>query len=333
MSIGLNLGLTLGGRRRGAASPAAPGEPTNGSEPHRYWRIFVETNNGHENAVAILELELRETEFGPNLAAGGAASASSSVTGAAASQAFSGNLDDRDGNYAGWAGSSEDNEYLAYDFGAGNAKAVNAIGIRGRRAAFVNQMPKDFQIEWSDNGTDWTLAWRPPAQTDWTNFDHRTFVNPGYSEPSYTGSPRGDFDRFRLYTFAINGSTVVAVSNVEVRATPGGADQTSGGTASAQSTFSGTSAANAFNGNTGNFWASNADVPQWLQYVFSGAVEISEVAVTSRADGFASQAPNHFAVMLGDGTVWTHGWDVTEQSGWGTPETRVFTDPAWVDPS
>lgn len=93
------------------------------------------------------------------------------------------------------------------------------------------------------------------------------------------GGGGGAFDRWRLRSrLLLAGFTVF--HEVEMRATPGGADQCTGGTASASSTNGGNVAANAFDNNSATAWSSaGATLPQWLEYQFPSAVDVEELAI------------------------------------------------------
>lgn len=123
---------------------AVSGPPPEG-DPHRYWRMFFPTAaNTGANAV-----EMRETIGGPNVAVGGTPSASSQYNSSfSAAAAFDGNASTF-WNNAGNAG----NNWLAYDFGAGNAKAISEIVYQYNDAGHA---PPAVQIQFSDDGATWT---------------------------------------------------------------------------------------------------------------------------------------------------------------------------------
>ena len=118
------------------------------------------------------------------------------------------------------------------------------------------------------------------------------------------------------------------IGEMEYRATLGGADQAAGGTATASSTYSSFPPANGFDDDTATSWACDIDValPQWLQYQFSSAVEVAQVAITSGiTEARADRAPNDFLIQYSDdGSNWTTALSVAGEPDWGVTETRLY---------
>lgn len=114
-------------------------------------------------------------------------------------------------------------------------------------------------------------------------------------------------------------SFVTSVAEMEMREAVGGADVTGSGTASADSTFAGFSAAGAFaNDGTTTEWASGAGVyPHWLAYDFGSgnAKAIIEINILGRS-GLQTQAPGEFKIQSSDdGTTWADEWWVVYPGG------------------
>jgi hypothetical protein len=133
---------------------------------------------------------------------------------------------------------------------------------------------------------------------------------------------------WRLNITAGNGSFVGA-REIEFRATAGGADLTSGGTAFATSNFDGTTvAANAFDNNTGTEWASDGSAfPQRIGYQFASPVDIKQVYYAPRTAGFSNQSPTAFNVQSSsDGVNYTTRWSVSGLS-WPDATPQIFTAP------
>src|SRR5215207_10553644 len=95
---------------------------------------------------------------------------------------------------------------------------------------------------------------------------------------------------WRLYIiqsgYGTSRGTAIGLSEVEFRATVGGADQAIGGTATANSEYSGTYAASkAFDDTIGTNWAtleSPAVIPGWLQYQFPAPVDVLQISLKAR---------------------------------------------------
>lgn len=114
---------------------------------YRYWRVNITASNSHPS---IAELEMAETAGGADLTTGGTPIASGSYTGSQhdAANAFNGVLDASDC----WAAASAPAGWLGYDFGV--PVKIGEVRICGRNS--YGQSPRDFTVEHSMNGTDWT---------------------------------------------------------------------------------------------------------------------------------------------------------------------------------
>ena len=112
---------------------------------HRYWRINVtETTSGADHLLSCYEFEMRATVGGTDQCTGGTASAS--VNSSTAYKLF----DNTTATYWVNGGPSVD-FWFQYDFGAGNEVTVLELQFMPR---YVGQSLKDFQLQYSDNGTD-----------------------------------------------------------------------------------------------------------------------------------------------------------------------------------
>ena len=111
---------------------------------------------------------------------------------------------------------------------------------------------------------------------------------------------------WRINIYGLTSGTVTSIAEVELRSSEGGADITGSGTASANNETWG-AASNAFDNDSGTFWAPN-DVSGWLSYDFGvgNAYDIIELAITARNDSFYGQTPRHFDLQYSDdNTNWT----------------------------
>lgn len=302
---------------------------------HRYWRIYIPPR-GVSGVQSILQLEMYESQFGPNVCTGGTPSASSTLSGTyPASDAFDGNLGDTGSStltslWVSQSGTTE--EWLAYDFGAGNDKEIVAIGMFGRIGSFIGQVPTGFSIEYSDDGSTWSEAWSESGLS-WSGFEFKRLVNPAYVEPGYSGSPHGAHPYWRFYSMAADNDDAVALAEFQFRATPGGVDQATGGTPSASSVWSGAlGVANAFDDDPGSLWsAANNSYAAWLAYEFAAGTETAQVAITARTDVAANTSPGEFAIQWSDdGVLWTTAWAEVGETGWSLGETRTYDDPAYI---
>lgn len=149
------------------------------------------------------------------------------------------------------------------------------------------------------------------------------------AQPS--GGGAGTHSYWRIRITANVSSNYSSISEIQFRATPGGADQASGGTASASGSYaSGYEASKAFDDSNSTQWASNAALPSWISYQFPSPVAVQEVAIISTGAAYGdpgrSEAPKTFTIQYSDdGTAWTTAASPSDQTGWGLNETRLFS--------
>jgi hypothetical protein len=155
------------------------------------------------------------------------------------------------------------------------------------------------------------------------------FVAPTLGRGGATGgSPTST--QWRLLFPTGTSTTNAAVTNdvdvyeCQMRATSGGANLCSGGTASASSEYSGSYlASKAFNGNSSDQWASTVAgaVGSWLQYTFPSAVTVNEFTLTCTS----VYAPTAVRLQYYDGSAWQTYIAADGPLTWGSPETKTFT--------
>lgn len=137
--------------------------------------------------------------------------------------------------------------------------------------------------------------------------------------------------KWRIYVTDTEASTTAEASNLqiaecEMRASAGGADLCTGGTATASSTSGGNAASNAFaNDGTTTEWIALSGDDEWLQYEFGSAVTIEEVYIQAASGANASKnSPVDFKIQYDSGGgVFVDYW--TAVTGpFGRSEARVF---------
>ena len=139
---------------------------------HRYWRILIIANHGASYST-VCELEMFDVLGGTNLCTGGTPISSSNYDATwTAAKAFDGikNTD------SGWAtlNSQHIPSYIGYDFGSGNDKDIIQFAITARQAS-LNETPKTFFLEWSDDGVVWNMAHGVYDVAVWTSNLTRTY--------------------------------------------------------------------------------------------------------------------------------------------------------------
>jgi hypothetical protein len=285
--------------------------------------VFASTNNGDADFIGVGELELLSTSFGTNVATGGTPSASSTFAGFPASEAFDTDYQTIDQRWAS-ASTGGTNEWIMYDFGAGNETLIEQVNVFASVSEF-DQTVKDILVQYSSDSSSWTTAWADTI-TITAGLQFRKTQWPG-SVAGYTASPYGTHTYWRLLVQSANGAAISA-AEVEFRATTGGADQATGGTPSVSALLIG-SAADIFDNNNSTFWAINGT--GWIKYQFAAPVAVGQVTWRIRGDGNPTHSPNTLLVQYSDdNSVWTTAWQVAGSSGWGDGENRTFTSPDYV---
>lgn len=138
---------------------------------HAYWRVYVTDNNG-AGLISIPELQFRTIAGEYQLPFGG-----TSVYGTQNGSGNPDNLADAafDGNAGSkWTSAGNVPDYLGYHFPTAIAPVqVSILGpIAANGPTFA---PKNFTIDWSDNGTSWNTVASITNQTAWGSIEERLF--------------------------------------------------------------------------------------------------------------------------------------------------------------
>jgi hypothetical protein len=288
---------------------------------HRYWRIYI-TAVQSGGFTSMCELEMYTGVEPSNVCSGGTASASSTGFGWVAANAFDGSQAEP-GWHSGTNNIPTTPEWIQYDFGSGNDKDITQIKMV-MRSGNGGQAPKDFQLQYSDNGSSWTTLFTVTGRTDWGSyFGTEYFDSTGRSDPPPVGAGSTSKVVWRVRATAADGGAEVGLKDLEMHVTAGGADQTSGGTA-ASSSFSDGAATLAFDGGLNTDWASGSALPDWIGYVFASAKDIIEMKITARTTGF-NQSPKDFTIDYWDVDHWHTAATYTGETGWTGGEARTYT--------
>lgn len=146
-------GTGTGSDGTGASNP--PATPAAGA--HRFWRINIRTNTSGSYPT-ISEVVLASAAGGPSLTTGGTAIASSEYS---AGGEFFPAVNACDGNPNTCWGSANGGSLPAwwgYDLGAGHAALVREVRLTARPEGGIatNQAPGDWDLQWSEDGVNWT---------------------------------------------------------------------------------------------------------------------------------------------------------------------------------
>lgn len=135
---------------------------------HLYWRFNISANDGDTSFLTIAEIEMRATVGGADQCEGGTATASTSEASSPPSNAVDNNASSRwntaTGVLTGW---------WRYQFPA--AVEVLEYTIRAHPTT-AGRSPKTWTLEWSDDGSSWTVADTRSNETGWTSNQIRTYA-------------------------------------------------------------------------------------------------------------------------------------------------------------
>jgi hypothetical protein len=292
-----------------------PYDPDYGA--HRYWRVRGLSNNG--DPMACSELELRTVIGGPTVCTGGTPISRADYGGGyAKAYAFDGLR--TDGHEWAAPGSSAGVEWIGYDFGAGNDKEIVEVSYTARQF-FGTQSPNVAALEYSDNGTTWSLAFIL-AFNSFANGETKVRTVP---DPLPTGANPHYY--WRLYFFSPSGGFASARDG-EIHLSIGGADITDTAPIlyADSGHFSNWSFDRMFDNNISTLIALN--IPGWGSMQFASPTTIEEIKWRARDGGGSNyQVPYSGAVQYSDdGVTWTDYW-YWEEPTWADDETKTLSNP------
>lgn len=120
----------------------------------------------------------------------------------------------------------------------------------------------------------------------------------------------------------------LSIAELQMRATHGGADLTSGKPVSADNSHSSGPVANAIDDNATTLWTTVATAPaggHWIMVDFEAPQVINEVAITSRSDGFRYDPKDLVVERSDDALTFTAAFSVNNIPGWTGGETKAFS--------
>lgn len=305
-----------------------------GGAAHRYWRLRITAPDGSASYMGASEVAFLNDHGDPfNIPTGAtAAMFGSSILngGNSIAQAF-----DRVAN-SGWlSATAATPQHVGFDFQGTGASPSAPVAVRGIRIYGSHNIPtsspKDFDVQWSDDGVTYTTHFSVTGSTGWAAQEAREFFDPAWTGIPVTAPPGGGAEYWRVLVRKVQGAAPQAVSigEIEMRATVGGADQCSGGTASASSVFGTLVAANAFDNNNTTRWGSLTYIPAWVQYQFAAPVSVGQLLVRSPdAGNYASgQMPREFQLQWStNGTDFFNAFVApTQTSAWSASTDNLFT--------
>lgn len=293
----------------GLGTPSAPPEAS-----YKHYRLNVSASEGDWISLAALLLIGPSTPDG--VPTGGTASTSDAY--GPASNAFDGNP----ATY--WETDNPAPQWIAYEFPSATALTGYGLQARDHGSPTARTAPTAWILEGSNDGSTWVTLDTRSGVTDWTAGATKTY---GVEPP-----PAGH--RYWRLDISENQSpsvTIVALGQLELRVTPGGAQAATGGTATASSEYDADNAAGyAFDGLPAGakYWATaNGHTSAWLQYDLGAgnAKKIVQYALTARPAGNVDGTPKAWALQWSDdGSTWTNADTRVNQTAWAHSETRVY---------
>ena len=137
-----------------------------------YVSLYVTANNGG-SLDQVTEMEVAEAPGGANVCVGGTASASNYYDAGTypASKAFDGS---KTTNVDSWVGTGAKPYRLTYQFAA--PKTIAEVRLWGAVAVVNNRGPRDFLIQGSNNGSDWTTLKSLTGEVYSGDYQQKTYV-------------------------------------------------------------------------------------------------------------------------------------------------------------
>ena len=282
---------------------------------HRYWRVKI-TATQDATECMIRELKMLSAWASPTLlSTGGTPYASSEY-----SAAYSADKSFDDDTETGWVAGSGSSmpQSLGYDLGSGNDAEVNVILIQSHENDWSDRAPKDFTVQYSDNDSDWYDWW---SESDVTWDKDSSIQIFGKNAPPVTDD--GWFWRLNVSDPGSD-PNYIEFTELEFRATTGGADQCTGGIPYVSSHYPNEdyNAESLFDDNTATKWLGQLDyLPISLSYCFLQPTTVTEIALSSLA---AARGAEAFTIERSwNGIDWIpvkyHG-NIT----WGASEQKTF---------
>lgn len=257
---------------------------------HRYWRIYITASDGG-TYVSLAEVELRSSIGGADLIGSGSVSASYSNP----SYPVSNSIDNNASTF--WTTYTQTPpQWWKYDFGEGNAYDIVEVALTPRGGAYYHESPRNFTIDYSDNGTDWTTA-RSFQSHYWPNTNQQLFLI------------QSDFAPHDLTSDTSHSPFVVSYSSYASNPNRGFA---------------------AFDWNSWAWWAGTGSGTDWLQLDLgsgnSKILQMYEIVAFVDAGWNATMMPNTWTLKgSNNGSDWDTLDTVSGQSGWAQGERRRFT--------
>jgi hypothetical protein len=272
----------------------------------RYWRVNI---TSFANNPSIGELEF--APMGGTKFTGTPIESSHWDSSLVPANAFDGDLS------TAWSAASNTlPQWLGLDLGS--AQQVDVVRIAARNNG---QAVTGFDVQSSSDNSTWTTEWSVTGVPNVNRLN--SYPRPGQGKVLW-----------KIAVTAVDSGAVWSMSEIELRASAGGSDETAPGGHIFGAFSGGLGWANAIDDDTATiFEASNTAGECYVE--FDAARSIAQVAMRSRTDSHADQSAKDFTVQSSpDNQTWTTEFTVTGSTGWTTNELRTFpTAPAYAGPT
>ena len=149
--------VTVTDVRSQSASKAVSGQA---ATPHKYWRINITASNTH---ASVTEIEMAAEVGGADLCSGGSIIASGTYPASDCNTAYA--FDDVTSGPNCWASNVSTSGWIGYSF----ANPVSIAAVRIWARVYYSQTPRDFSIQYSDDGVTYTTVKSYTGITSWPN--------------------------------------------------------------------------------------------------------------------------------------------------------------------
>lgn len=290
-----------------------------GSAGATRWRVRAPTVHLAGDAFAPVDVVFIDTDNAIVMPDTGTSTGSGLVEGT-----YGGAFDSDATTYAAVTASTG---WIEYQFNT--AQEIVGVWLSARQhTSWCRQMPSQLIVEYY-NGSSWVEVINQSSIPDWSYNEQRKFVATGY-DATYVDQAR-TYWRVRSTDTNIAGDYMACVE-LELRATTGGADQTSGTTITASAQAGGYEVTKAIDDDTGTFWTTGIAAPvsglgHWMRVVFGSVTSVDEVTYKVRSDSFREDPNNLFIDSSINGMGWIPEWSHSSIGTWTAGETKTFTRP------
>jgi hypothetical protein len=304
----------VGTRVEGAAFTVVVAEDEPVASAHKFWRVLISGNRNPMDSgngyTGLREVEMID-ESGSDATTGGTAFASSIYSSGYQATAAFDNLDATSWySVAGSPLSASSTQHIGYEF----ASPVDVKTVTIKASSDLSSIPRDFVVQWSDNGTSYTTSATYMA-TDLTNNVKQSFAavrapiarnadQHHYWRVAVTKS-RSDRKAYMNEIVFHSGSTVLPVSSGGL--TIGNGKNNVG---------------LAFDGDVSTYTPA-ADIPAYYGYGFTTPVAVSHIGLIPYADGYE---PVDIQIQWSDdGSSWSNPVSHLNLPTWTNRDPREYS--------